>query len=182
MHDYRIVSQELLMTTLIAQVSSLQGQLSAALGQIQALQARDQTYADDREGSTSTAVGLVFSFLVSDNHNIIQLKRTFVVAIRAAAAPMTAAIVKQLIEARVSEVLANHETLRNSTNGHDDGSHNSSTGIRVSIRTPLFYISNCVVENQVKFATCTFLGNALTWWNSHMKTVTQDVAYAMDWK
>ncbi|GJV95892.1 reverse transcriptase domain-containing protein [Tanacetum coccineum] len=46
----------------------------------------------------------------------------------------------------------------------------------------VFHISNCVVENQVKFATCTFLGNALTWWNSHMKTVTQDVAYAMDWK
>ncbi|GKF48499.1 hypothetical protein Tco_0141750, partial [Tanacetum coccineum] len=32
MHDYRIPSQESLMTTLIAQVSSLQGQLSAALG------------------------------------------------------------------------------------------------------------------------------------------------------
>ncbi|GJV07091.1 hypothetical protein Tco_1344747 [Tanacetum coccineum] len=46
----------------------------------------------------------------------------------------------------------------------------------------VFHISNCTVENQVKFATCTFLGNALTWWNSHMKTVTQDVAYAMDWK
>ncbi|GJR30882.1 putative reverse transcriptase domain-containing protein [Tanacetum coccineum] len=46
----------------------------------------------------------------------------------------------------------------------------------------VFHISNCVVENQVKFATCTFLGNALTWWNSYMKTVTQDVAYAMDWK
>ncbi|GKC04871.1 hypothetical protein Tco_0996481 [Tanacetum coccineum] len=46
----------------------------------------------------------------------------------------------------------------------------------------VFYISNCAVENQVKFATCTFLGNALTWWNPHMKTVTQDVAYAMDWK
>ncbi|GKD88016.1 reverse transcriptase domain-containing protein, partial [Tanacetum coccineum] len=26
------------------------------------------------------------------------------------------------------------------------------------------------------------LRNALTWWNSHMKAVTQDVAYAMDWK
>ncbi|GKB75277.1 hypothetical protein Tco_0942172 [Tanacetum coccineum] len=97
-----------------------------------------------------------------------------------------------------------------------DGSHNSETGIRGTIRTlrdctckdflnckPLtfkgtkgvvvlsqwfekmelvFHISNCAVENQVKFATCTFLGNALTWWNSHMKTVTQDVAYAMDWK
>ncbi|GKA28127.1 putative reverse transcriptase domain-containing protein [Tanacetum coccineum] len=46
----------------------------------------------------------------------------------------------------------------------------------------VFHISNYAVENQVKFATCTFLGNALTWWNSHMKTVTQDVAYAMDWK
>ncbi|GKE80481.1 hypothetical protein Tco_1550481, partial [Tanacetum coccineum] len=36
-------------------VSSLQGQLSAALGQIQALQARDQTHADDHEGVGSSA-------------------------------------------------------------------------------------------------------------------------------
>ncbi|GJX54340.1 putative reverse transcriptase domain-containing protein [Tanacetum coccineum] len=134
----------------------------------------------------------------------------------AAAAPMTAAAVEQLIEARVSAALANHETLRNSTNGHGDGSHNSGTGTRGSTRTlrectykdflncqPLtfkgtegvvvlaqwfermesvFHISNCAVENQVKFATCTFLGNMLTWWNSHMKAVTQDVAYAMEWK
>ncbi|GJW69280.1 hypothetical protein Tco_0123704 [Tanacetum coccineum] len=27
----------------------------------------------------------------------------------------------------------------------------------------VFHISNCVVENQVKFATCTLLGAALTW-------------------
>ncbi|GKD84559.1 hypothetical protein Tco_1355713 [Tanacetum coccineum] len=39
MQDYRIASHESLMMTLIAQVSSVQGQLSAALGQIQALQA-----------------------------------------------------------------------------------------------------------------------------------------------
>ncbi|GKB03414.1 hypothetical protein Tco_0831557 [Tanacetum coccineum] len=55
MQDYRIASQESLMTTLIAQVSSLQGQLSAALGQIQALQARDQTHANDHEGAGSSA-------------------------------------------------------------------------------------------------------------------------------
>ncbi|GJY81942.1 transposase, Ptta/En/Spm, transposase, Tnp1/En/Spm-like protein [Tanacetum coccineum] len=55
MQDYRIASQESLVTTLIAQVSLLQGQLSAALGQIQALQARDQTRADDREGAGSSA-------------------------------------------------------------------------------------------------------------------------------
>ncbi|GJW00010.1 putative reverse transcriptase domain-containing protein, partial [Tanacetum coccineum] len=46
----------------------------------------------------------------------------------------------------------------------------------------VFHISNCAPENQVKFATCTFIGNALTWWNSYKKAVTQDVAYAMDWK
>ncbi|GJW38660.1 putative reverse transcriptase domain-containing protein [Tanacetum coccineum] len=123
-------------------------------------------------------------------------KRTSATTARAvaAAAPMTVAAVEQLIKARVSAALANHETLRNSTNGHGDGSHNSDkntqftkthtpkNGIRGIVRTPLFHISNCVVENQVKFATCTFLRNALTWWNSHMKTVTQDVAYAMDWK
>ncbi|GJS41633.1 putative reverse transcriptase domain-containing protein [Tanacetum coccineum] len=32
------------------------------------------------------------------------------------------------------------------------------------------------------FATCTLLGNALMWWNSHLKTVVHDVAYGMTWK
>ncbi|GJT54911.1 putative reverse transcriptase domain-containing protein [Tanacetum coccineum] len=45
----------------------------------------------------------------------------------------------------------------------------------------VFRISNCIVENQVKFATCTLMGTALTWWNSHARTVTNDVAYAMTW-
>ncbi|GJZ75364.1 hypothetical protein Tco_0639829 [Tanacetum coccineum] len=31
----------------------------------------------------------------------------------------------------------------------------------------VFHISGCTVENQVKFATCTLLGTALTWWNGH---------------
>ncbi|GKF87835.1 hypothetical protein Tco_0258712, partial [Tanacetum coccineum] len=51
MQDYRIALQESLTTTLIARVSSLQGQLSATLGQIHALQARDQTHADNPEGA-----------------------------------------------------------------------------------------------------------------------------------
>ncbi|GKB94147.1 reverse transcriptase domain-containing protein [Tanacetum coccineum] len=45
----------------------------------------------------------------------------------------------------------------------------------------VFLISNCTVENQIKFATCTLLGSALTWWNSHVRTVGYDVAYAMTW-
>nr|GEV38902.1 reverse transcriptase domain-containing protein [Tanacetum cinerariifolium] len=45
----------------------------------------------------------------------------------------------------------------------------------------MFRISNCTVENQIKFATCTLLESALTWWNSHVKTVGPNVAYAMTW-
>ncbi|GJX27877.1 putative reverse transcriptase domain-containing protein [Tanacetum coccineum] len=43
-------------------------------------------------------------------------------------------------------------------------------------------ISNCSVENQIKFSTCTLLGSALTWWNSHVKTVGHNVTNAMTWK
>ncbi|GJV01658.1 putative reverse transcriptase domain-containing protein, partial [Tanacetum coccineum] len=144
--------------------------------EIRALQAREQARVDAPEGTASTVVGL----------NNMPPKRTFV-ATRTArvaaatattattAAPMTTAAIEQLVTDRVSAALANHDTLRNSTNGHGDGSHNSGTGIRGTTRTPLFHISNCALENQVKFATFIFIGNALTWWNSHKKAVTQDV-------
>nr|GEZ61178.1 hypothetical protein [Tanacetum cinerariifolium] len=38
----------------------------------------------------------------------------------------------------------------------------------------VFHISSCTVACQIKFATCTLQGNALTWWNSHVKTVTHE--------
>nr|GEU95369.1 reverse transcriptase domain-containing protein [Tanacetum cinerariifolium] len=144
--DHHIASQEALTATLVAHVSFLQGQFLAALGQIQTLQARDPTHADDPEDADTST-------------NNMPPKRTSATA-RAAAAPMTAAAAKQLIEARVSGCVI--------TMVREDG-------ISVSYQ-------HYAAENQFKFDSCTFLGNALTWWNSHMKTVTQDVAYAMDWK
>ncbi|GJU47374.1 reverse transcriptase domain-containing protein [Tanacetum coccineum] len=45
----------------------------------------------------------------------------------------------------------------------------------------VFHISGCAIENQVKFATCTLLGVALTWWNGHVRTLGHDAAYAMTW-
>ncbi|GKD38458.1 hypothetical protein Tco_1258665 [Tanacetum coccineum] len=44
----------------------------------------------------------------------------------------------------------------------------------------VFHISNYTVENQVKFATCTLHSVALTWWNTHVKTVGHDAAYESD--
>ncbi|GKC37212.1 hypothetical protein Tco_1049596, partial [Tanacetum coccineum] len=176
--------RESLIAMLVAYVSSLQGHLAMALGEIRALQARDQTRVDAPEGAGSSAL------------NNMPPKRT-----SAAATPMTAVAIEQLITESDSCCY---------------GSHNSGTGIRGTTRTPrectykdflnchplnfkgtkgvvvlaqwfekmelVFHISNYAMDNQVKFVTCTFIGNAFTWWNSHMKVVTQDVAYDIDWK
>nr|GEV44310.1 putative reverse transcriptase domain-containing protein [Tanacetum cinerariifolium] len=45
----------------------------------------------------------------------------------------------------------------------------------------VFHISGCAIDNQVKFATCTLLGVALTWWNGHVRTLGHDADYAMTW-
>ncbi|GKC81406.1 hypothetical protein Tco_1137123 [Tanacetum coccineum] len=45
----------------------------------------------------------------------------------------------------------------------------------------VFNISGCTIENQVKFATCTLLGAALTWWNGQIRTLGPE-AYSMAWE
>ncbi|GJV90958.1 putative reverse transcriptase domain-containing protein [Tanacetum coccineum] len=69
-------------------------------------------------------------------------------------APMTDAAIKQLIAQRVADALAEHEANRNSRN--DDDSHDSGRVVGLTY--------------------------ALTWWNSHVKTVGHDAAYRMPWK
>ncbi|GJX81787.1 putative reverse transcriptase domain-containing protein [Tanacetum coccineum] len=46
----------------------------------------------------------------------------------------------------------------------------------------VFHISNCPEKYQVKSATCTLLDSALTWWNSHKRTIGTDAAYALSWR
>nr|GEX41752.1 hypothetical protein [Tanacetum cinerariifolium] len=46
----------------------------------------------------------------------------------------------------------------------------------------VFNISKCTAACQVKYAACTLQGVALTWWNSHVKFVTLEVAQASPWK
>nr|GEU55541.1 reverse transcriptase domain-containing protein [Tanacetum cinerariifolium] len=45
----------------------------------------------------------------------------------------------------------------------------------------VFNISSYAIENQVKFATCTLLGAALTWWNCQIRSLGPD-AYSMTWE
>ncbi|GJQ90899.1 putative reverse transcriptase domain-containing protein [Tanacetum coccineum] len=181
--------QDSLIAALTARISSLQGHLVTALGEIRELQAREHARTDVPEGTASTVNNM-------PPKRTSAATKTTRAAVATAATPMTDAAVDQLVTDRLSTTLANHDTLQNGTNGHGDGSHNSGTGTRGATRTPrectykdflnchplnfkgtegvvvlsqwfekmesVFHISNCALENQ--------------------KAVTQDVAYAMDWK
>nr|GEX08685.1 reverse transcriptase domain-containing protein [Tanacetum cinerariifolium] len=106
---------------LITQTTSLQTQLTMALGRIEVLEARDP---EPQEGLAKAGSSCV------------------------------------------AAALAKRDADR-SRNG--DNSNDSRTG------------GNCTVACQVKFTSCTLQGSALTWWNSHMRAVRQDVTYAMPW-
>ncbi|GJT96243.1 putative reverse transcriptase domain-containing protein [Tanacetum coccineum] len=80
---------------------------------------------------------------------------------------VTNAQLKAMIDQGITAALAARDA---NTNGVD--SHNSGTCVRRNERA---------TQNQVKFSTCTLLGNALTWWNSYVRTVGNDIAYAMTW-
>ncbi|GKB85074.1 hypothetical protein Tco_0957346 [Tanacetum coccineum] len=95
---------------------------------------------------------------------------------------VTNAQLQAMIDQGVTAALAACDANR-STNGDD--SHGTE-GVVESIQwfekmETVFSISNCSMENQIKFSTCTLLAGALTWWNSHVKIVGHDVAYAMTW-
>ncbi|GJX61703.1 putative reverse transcriptase domain-containing protein [Tanacetum coccineum] len=134
MQDHCINAQESQIATLTTQVSSLHGHLVMALSEIQALQAREEARADALEGTASTVVGLN-NMPPKRNFTTIRTARAAAAA-AATVAPMTAAVVQQLVADRVSATLANHDTLQNSTNSHSDGSHNSGTRTKGATRTP----------------------------------------------
>ncbi|GKE31833.1 hypothetical protein Tco_1451155, partial [Tanacetum coccineum] len=85
---------------------------------------------------------------------------------------ITNAQLQAMIDQGVTAALAARDADRNMKG---DDSHNSGTGFERM--ESVFHISNCTIENQLKFATCTLYSVALTWWNTHVKTVGHDVAY-----
>ncbi|GJT35418.1 putative reverse transcriptase domain-containing protein [Tanacetum coccineum] len=76
----------------------------------------------------------------------------------------------------------------NGNNGGDNGDGNENHNVNgrgdrwsEKMKT-VFHISNCKEKYQVKYATCTLLDSALTWWNSHKRTIETDAAYALSWR
>nr|GEV29702.1 putative reverse transcriptase domain-containing protein [Tanacetum cinerariifolium] len=46
----------------------------------------------------------------------------------------------------------------------------------------IFHINNYPAKYQVRCATCTLLNNALTWWNSHKRTIGTEASFSMSWR
>nr|GEV22888.1 putative reverse transcriptase domain-containing protein [Tanacetum cinerariifolium] len=197
---------------LIAETSSLQTQLTTALGRIEILKARDP---EPQKGLAEAGSSWTFVYLLA----IIKMepkKRTTRATPATTTTPTTTitnAQLQALIDRGVAAALAERDADR-SRNG--DNKNDSGTGRRRQMTTPqectytdflkcqpmsfqgtegvvgltrwlekmesVFQISNCNVACQVKFASCTLQGSALTWWNSHMRAVGQDVSYAMPWE
>ncbi|GJW53289.1 reverse transcriptase domain-containing protein [Tanacetum coccineum] len=97
--------------------------------------------------------------------------------------PTTTSVTNAQLQAMIDQGVTAALAARDATRNGDD-SHTSGTGLSADMNALMeivFRISNCSVENQIKFSTCTLLACALTWWNSHVMTVSYDVAYAMIW-
>ncbi|GJZ67532.1 putative reverse transcriptase domain-containing protein [Tanacetum coccineum] len=76
----------------------------------------------------------------------------------------------------------------NRENGNGgNGNPNENEGVVGLIRWVekmeiVFHISDCPEKSQVKYATCTLLNSALTWWNSHKWTIGTEAAFSMSWR
>ncbi|GJT12948.1 hypothetical protein Tco_0859990 [Tanacetum coccineum] len=98
---------------------------------------------------------------------------------------MSRTAIEQLITQRVVDALLTYEANQSSKNGNGNGndngngSHDSGDSSRRQLHTAH---SNCAVECQVKYATFTLLGGALTWLNSHVRTIGHEATYEMTWK
>ncbi|GKG03879.1 hypothetical protein Tco_0314266 [Tanacetum coccineum] len=86
-----------------------------------------------------------------------------------------------MIDEGVIAALAARDADRNT---NDDDSHNLGTGVRRTEQTAC----ECTYTDFLKCQPLNFKGTigvavALTWWNTHVKTVGHDaVAYGMPWK
>nr|GEW68823.1 putative reverse transcriptase domain-containing protein [Tanacetum cinerariifolium] len=149
-------------------LKSCQTQLTAALGRIQILEATRVPAQPEKMAPKRTTRA---------NLNTTTTTTT---------TSVTNAQLEALIEQGIAKALTAHDADRNT---NDDDSHVSGTGTKGVVELTqwfekmetVFCISNCSMENQIKFSTCTLLGSALTYWNSHVMIVGPDATYAMTW-
>ncbi|GJV12889.1 uncharacterized mitochondrial protein-like protein [Tanacetum coccineum] len=110
---------------------------------------------------------------------------------------MTPKAIEELVNRRVEEALAAYEAIHaanalevenqiqngsdgdNGNGGNRDGGNGNGGNGNGGNGNPN---ENGREKYQVKYATCTLLNSALTWWNSHKRTIRTEAAFAMSWR
>ncbi|GKA68686.1 hypothetical protein Tco_0768603 [Tanacetum coccineum] len=168
-----------LVTTLQGQVAALQGQVTALQGQQGPAGGPAQPELPEEAATRSTPATTTTPTPTATTTTTV-----------------TNAQLQAMIDQGVSAALAARDATRNGTDSHSSGTgvrgservarectyqdfmkckplyFKGTEGVVELTQwfermETVFRISNCSVENQVKFSTCTLLASALTWWNSH---------------
>ncbi|GJT67627.1 putative reverse transcriptase domain-containing protein [Tanacetum coccineum] len=161
--------------TLITQTTSLQTRLTTALGRIATLEARDP---EPRNGQLRPGCRTIFVW----RKKMLPTRRTTRATPATTTAPTTTVTEAQL-QALIDQGVAAALAERDASRSRDGDNSHGVVGLTqwAEKMESVFLISNCAITSQVKFASCTLQGSALTWWNSHVRAVGQDVAYTMPW-
>ncbi|GJS20539.1 putative reverse transcriptase domain-containing protein [Tanacetum coccineum] len=106
---------------------------------------------------------------------------------------MTHVAIEEMINQRVDATLeARRNGNGNGNNGGDNDDGNENRNVNGRGDRPV--ARECTYQDfmkcqplsfkgtEVKYATCTLLESALTWWNSHKRTIGTDVAYTLSWR
>ncbi|GKE79961.1 hypothetical protein Tco_1549961 [Tanacetum coccineum] len=99
-------------------------------------------------------------------------------------APTTTTVTEAQLQALINQGVAaamDEAEASRVRNGYDSNGTKGVVGLtrRFEKMESVFSISNCLATSQVKSVTCTLQDDVLTWWNSHVKTTTPEVAHAI---
>ncbi|GJZ27908.1 integrase, catalytic region, zinc finger, CCHC-type containing protein [Tanacetum coccineum] len=99
---------------------------------------------------------------------------------------------RQRLVRQTREINGNDGDNGNDSNGDGENGNGEMEMVEMEIQTRLkrclskmetvFHISNFPKKSQVKYATCTLLNSALTWWNSHKRTIGTKATFDMSWR
>nr|GEW73781.1 putative reverse transcriptase domain-containing protein [Tanacetum cinerariifolium] len=188
---------------LIAQNSSLQTQLTTKLGRIEILEARDP---EPQEGPAEAGSSWTFVYLLTIIKMAPKKRTTRATPTTPTITVTDAqlqALINRGIAVVLAEHDADRSKNGDNSNDSGTGERRQMTTPRECTYTDflkcqpisfqglervvgltrwlekmesVFQINNCTVACQVKFASCTLQGSALTWWNSHMRMFPEESA------
>ncbi|GKE03195.1 putative reverse transcriptase domain-containing protein, partial [Tanacetum coccineum] len=193
--EAHVKTLEAQVATLIAQTTSLQTQLTTALGHIETLEARDPEPQDGpaKAGSSSIIVWRVKKCHKKKNHEATPTPQPAPYHNQSSSAQLQA-LIDQGVAATLAERDASRSRDGDNSHGSGTGGRRQVPTQRECTYTDflkcqpmnfkgtegvvgltqwvekmeyVFLISNCAITSQVKYASCTLQGSALTWWNSH---------------